>query len=125
MLAAYRAFPTSSSVTYPTTGIVYTDQYVIFTVGAGYLDIQAALNDTNIATGTALSPTVSFDSSSGNVYLSTDPSAVWNTRSMWGTQSVWGAFVLDATQSVWRNQSAWHLDAGIPIDLGQPEYMGL
>ena len=106
MLTGYKAFPSTSSVTDPTSGAVYTDQYDIFTIGAGYLDIQAALNDTNIATGTALSPTVSFDPSSGNVYLSTDPSAVWNSHAVWGTQSVWGPSVVDATHAVWGTSTA-------------------
>ena len=46
MRTAYKTFPTSSQATDPTTGIVYTSYYDIFTIGAGYLDIGAALADT-------------------------------------------------------------------------------
>ena len=49
MLTAYKSFPVYSSVTDPTTGIVYTDYYDVFTVGAGYLDIAAALSSTALA----------------------------------------------------------------------------
>ena len=56
MRTAYKTFPTSSPATDPTTGITYTSYYDVFTVGAGYLDIQAALADTSLATGLALSP---------------------------------------------------------------------
>ncbi|HET9697704.1 MAG TPA: S8 family peptidase [Terriglobales bacterium] len=43
MKTADKTFPSTSSYTDPTTGITYNDQYDIFTIGAGYLDIQAAL----------------------------------------------------------------------------------
>src|SRR5713226_6821081 len=39
MKTAYKVFPSSSSYTDPTTGITYTSQYDVFTVGAGYLDV--------------------------------------------------------------------------------------
>src|SRR5207302_534815 len=45
MKTAYKTFPTYSSYTDPSTGITYTDQYDIFTVGAGYLDTAAALGN--------------------------------------------------------------------------------
>jgi serine protease AprX len=60
MKTAYKTFPVSSSYTDPSTGITYTDYYDIFTIGAGYLDTFAALNNTDLApatSGSALSPT--------------------------------------------------------------------
>ena len=114
MLTAYKTFPATSSAVDPTTGQVYMDQYDVFTVGAGYLDVAAALADNNLATGTALSPTASFDPTTGDVYLSADSSAVWDSRSVWGNQTVWGvrsvwgnsAFVT-GSQSIWGNQAVW------------------
>jgi serine protease AprX len=124
MKNAYKAFPASSTVTDPTTGNVYVDYYDIFTVGAGYLDIQAALADTSVANGTALSPIATVDPTTGNVYIVTDPSSVWGTQSVWGVRSVWGnsAFVSGSnalwgsqsvwgTRSVWGNQSVWGTQA--------------
>ena len=55
MRTATKTFPVSSIAVDPTTGISYTSYYDIFTVGAGYLDVTAALADTTVATGTALS----------------------------------------------------------------------
>ncbi len=46
MKTAYKTFPPYSVATDPVTGITYTSQYDIFTVGAGYLDIAAALTNT-------------------------------------------------------------------------------
>jgi subtilisin family serine protease len=61
MQTAYKTFPSYSSTTDATTGITYTSQYDIFTIGAGYLDLQAALASTDVATGSALSPAVTYD----------------------------------------------------------------
>ena len=47
MKTAWKSLPAYSSTTDPTTGITYTDQYDVFTVGAGYVDLEAALNNTN------------------------------------------------------------------------------
>jgi len=43
MKTAYKSFPTSSVAVDPTTGQSYTSFYDLFTVGAGYLDVAAAL----------------------------------------------------------------------------------
>jgi serine protease AprX len=107
MLTAYKNFPSTSVTTDPVTGAIYVSQYDMFTVGAGYLDTQAALNDSNIATGTALSPTASYDSVSGDVYLSTDPSAVWNTTAVWDSRAVWGTTEIEATRAVWGTTAVW------------------
>src|SRR6266704_2993498 len=61
MKTASKTFPASSSVTDPTTGITYTDYYDIFTIGAGYLDIAAALSSNDLAGASAVSPTAVYD----------------------------------------------------------------
>src|SRR5712691_4838567 len=91
MKTAYKTFPKYSSVTDPTTGITYTDQYDVFTVGAGYVDLEAALINTDVAKGTAMSPVATYDAKSGNVYLSDNRTAVWNTSSTWANPVVWGS----------------------------------
>src|SRR5437879_7564504 len=48
MKTAYKAFPSTSSVTDPDSGVTYTEQYDIFTIGAGYVDVQAALTNTDV-----------------------------------------------------------------------------
>jgi serine protease AprX len=114
MKSAYKVFPRSSSVTDPTTGITYTSQYDIFTVGAGYLDLQAALSSLDLASssvGSAQSPAVALDSS-GNVYLVKSSSVVWGNSVLWGSSVVWGTSVIWGTnvsgQSVlWGSSVCW------------------
>jgi serine protease AprX len=91
MKTASKTFPSSSSVYDATSGITYTSQYDIFTVGAGYVDLAAALASTEVSSGTAASPTAVYDSNSGNVYLTSDSSAVWGTSQAWSGPAVWGS----------------------------------
>jgi serine protease AprX len=135
MMTAYKTFPTSSSVTDPTTGIVYTDYYDVFTVGAGYVDIAAALADTDVAVcsaanstaatasatsatvttasgapaaGCALSPTAVFNASTGTATLVPAPGSIWNTQTLWASQTIWGAAeVLDSSGTLWGSQTLW------------------
>jgi len=115
MLTAYKTFPTSSSVTDPTTGIVYTDYYDVFTVGAGYVDIAAALANTDVAVcsldpaaGCALSPTAVFNASTSTATLVPAPSSIWNMQTLWAAQTVWGAAeVLDSSGTLWGSQTLW------------------
>jgi serine protease AprX len=114
MKTAYKTFPAYSTATDPVTGVSYTSQYDIFTVGAGYLDIQAALANTDLApatAGSALSPVVARDSS-GNVYLVNGTSVIWGGSVVWGNSVVWGTSVLWGTnlngQSViWGGSVVW------------------
>jgi serine protease AprX len=59
MKTATKNFPSTSVAVDAVTGISYTSTYDLFTVGAGYLDVWAALNNTDVASGPALSPTAS------------------------------------------------------------------
>jgi serine protease AprX len=93
MKTATKSFPSLSIATDPTTGLLYTSQYDIFTVGAGYLDVWAALNNTEIANGTALSPTAQYDSSSGRVYVAFASNSVWGSNVAWRSNVVWGSNV--------------------------------
>ncbi len=114
MKSAYKTFPRTSTAKDPTTGKSYTSQYDIFTVGAGYLDIQAALSSTDLAPatiGSARSPAVARDRS-GNVYLVKGTSVLWGGSVMWGTSVVWGTSVLWGTsvagESVlWGSSAPW------------------
>jgi serine protease AprX len=100
MKTAYKTFPQTSSVYDPTSGNTYTDQYDVFTVGAGYLDLAAALASTDVANGTAMSPVAVYNSSTGMVSMSSDPSSVWGTSAKWSGPAVWGSSQFVATNSV-------------------------
>ena len=114
MKSAYKTFPRSSTAKDPTTGKSYTSQYDIFTVGAGYLDIQAALSSTDLAPltyGIAKSPAVARDRS-GNIYLVTGSSVLWGGSIMWETSVVWGTSVLWGTSTkgesvLWGSSAPW------------------
>jgi serine protease AprX len=115
MKTAYKTFPTSSTYVDPDTGISYVSQYDIFTVGAGYMDIMAALSSPDLApstVGVAKSPIAGYDATTGNVYLLSDSSVIWGNSVMWGNSVVWGNSViwgnLTTGQSViWGNSVVW------------------
>lgn len=115
MKSASKQFPVDSTVTDFTTGKTYTDFYDIFTIGAGYLDIQAALNDfdTVPATLDAASPVANYDATSGNVYLTpSDGSPLWDSSIVWGNSLVWGSAEFSGTtlsgQSIiWGDSVVW------------------
>lgn len=90
MKTATKTFPASSIATDPVTGISYVSHYDIFTIGAGYLDVWAALNNTELAPGAALSPTATYDPTSGDVYVNNSRTAVWDSSPSWGSDVVWG-----------------------------------
>jgi serine protease AprX len=90
MKTAWKSLPAYSSTTDPTTGITYTDQYDVFTVGAGYIDVEAALGNNDLAKGTAMSPVASYNANTNSVNLNPNSTAVWNTSSTWSYTTVWG-----------------------------------
>src|SRR5437879_12331379 len=81
MKTASKNFPAYSTVTDSTTGITYTDYYDIFTIGAGYLDIGAALSSNDLADASAVSPAAVFDPTTQSVYLVTGQGVVWGDSS--------------------------------------------
>jgi serine protease AprX len=121
METASKSFPAVSTVIDSGTGQIYTSYYDIFTVGAGYLDLQAALNQVNqVPAGlTAISPAAVYDSASGEVDLSFDPSSVFSDKAMWGAGSVssnkamwgasttWSASVLEGSKAMWGAGAIW------------------
>ncbi|HVZ17816.1 MAG TPA: S8 family serine peptidase, partial [Terriglobales bacterium] len=102
MKSASKTFPKSSSVYDPATGNTYVDYYDVFTVGAGYVDLAAALANGDLAKGSALSPTAVLNSS-GNVYLTRDTSSTWGTSSAWTPVAVYGPaeFTSGGTSVMW------------------------
>src|SRR4051794_34374217 len=115
METASKTFPLVSTVTDSNTGQSYTSYYDIFTVGAGYLDLKAALALVKqVPSGlTALSPTATYDPATGEVDLSFDPSSVFSDKAMWGASSVssdkamWGANSVSSNKAMWGAASMW------------------
>jgi serine protease AprX len=90
-------------------GNLYNNESDLFTYGAGYLDINAALGNTDLATGLALSPTAVINSNGSVTIANTSPdsnfagsSVVWGATSVvWGNSVVWGSNAISSTSVVW------------------------
>lgn len=130
MKMAFKTFPVSSTAVDPVSGQTFVSEYDIMTIGAGYLDVAAALANKDVATGTAMSPGTQYDSSSGNAFLIFDPSSTWNdtdvyagtahggTKGVWGTQVVWGVSVVNANNTLsGSNQEAWFTNSASGFDV--------
>jgi serine protease AprX len=108
MKTASKNFPSTSVATDPQTGISYTSTYDLFTIGAGYLDVWAALNNTDLAAAPAVSPTAIYDSATGNTLVAATPGSVWQDAVVWGTTIVWGTNVIvNGTAIVWGTGGVW------------------
>jgi len=115
MKTAYKNFPSSTTAFDATTGQSYTSYYDLFTVGAGYLDLAAALNSTDLApaaTASALSPSAVYNPATGTVTLVNGSSVVWGTSVVWGSSVVWGNSVVwgtnvNGSSVVWGTSVVW------------------
>ncbi len=95
-------------------GNIYNNEYDLFTYGAGYLDIDAALGNTDLASGVALSMTAVNNNGvvtvqntvpgSGSPFSGS--SVVWGATSVvWGNSVVWGSNAFSSTSVVWGSTS--------------------
>jgi serine protease AprX len=108
MKTAWKGFG-QFTYSFDSLGNQYNNEYDLFTYGAGYLDIDAALGNTDLATGLALSPTAVFNANNTVTIENTSPdsnftgtSVVWGvTSTLFADSVVWGSNVLSATSVVW------------------------
>jgi serine protease AprX len=109
MKTASKSFPVSSVAVDPVTGISYTSYYDIFTVGAGYLDVGAALVNNDLAAGSAMSPTVSYNAATKTATLNVSAnSVIWGTSLIWGDSVIWGTSVfVGGTSVIWGTGVSW------------------
>jgi serine protease AprX len=108
MRTAYKTFPQSTTIT--DSGVTYTIQYDVFTVGAGYLDLQAAFTEPywDRRDLSAKSPTAVYDAATNSVYFAKDSSELWGNSAMWGSSTVWGANAFVGSQSaMWGSSALW------------------
>jgi serine protease AprX len=84
---------------------VYMAQADIFTVGAGYLDVNAALQNTDLVTAPAVSPQVVFNpatsSSKSAVTLYRSLNIIWGDNIIWGENIVWGDNIIWGDALIW------------------------
>jgi serine protease AprX len=111
MKTATKTFPATSTNIDPLTGAALTVTYDLFTVGAGYLDIPAALNNTDLSGGPATSPRAVYDASDGSTSVLIEPGSVWDNAVIWGTAVVWGTnVVINGDAVVWGTAVIWGTD---------------
>jgi serine protease AprX len=118
MKTAYKALPSSTVAYVPHLSQSFTSTYDMFAVGAGLLNMQSAISNTNLAPatlGAALSPTAQV-SSTGSVSLTYGNSSVAASSVVWGsaagslfaTSVVWGNSQVSGTSVVWGSAVAWN-----------------
>jgi hypothetical protein len=107
MKTAYKSLPHYSTVT--DAGVTYTIQYDAFTVGAGYLDLQAATSLTDIPPTnlSAQSPIATYDAGCDCVYFVQNDSTLGGTNALWGSNALWGASNLDGFNALWGANALW------------------
>jgi serine protease AprX len=115
MQTTYGNFPTSTVVSVPGLNQTFTEYYDVFSVGSGLLNLQSALWDNNLApanVGAALSPSVVYGASSGNVSLVNGNSSVsahsvvWGASRAWAFSSIWGG--VSGSSVVWGASLPWN-----------------
>jgi serine protease AprX len=121
MKTASKQFPRVSVTTDPTVGQTFISQSDIFTVGAGYLDIGAALQNNDLANGLALSP-LAVRGANSAIYLADSAPAfaaatsgagaggrsLWGSGATWAGSAVWGSSVLVSGQTApWGGNAIW------------------
>ena len=114
MRTAWKGYPVrGNSWGRDVKGNNYLSQYDVFTIGSGYFDLQAALNDTTAVNGGAASPTVVFNPLTKTATLTNGLSVVWGQSMVWGQSGVfansvvWGQLEVDASSMVWGNSVVW------------------
>ena len=92
----------------------FNSQSDIFTVGAGYLNIFAALVSHDMAMLPALSPTVVLNRVTGKVQMVRNFSICWGDSMVWGDSAVFGNTVFSSTaltaadeSIVWGDSMVW------------------
>jgi serine protease AprX len=112
MKTAWKGYPTSSWA-HDLLGFGYFSHYDIFTVGAGYLDVDAALHNVDVADRSAASPTAVFDPQTYLARLCHSSSSgggggdvLWDESTVWATSVVWETAVT-ADSVIWDDAGVW------------------
>jgi serine protease AprX len=113
MKTAWKSFPPEVTAVDPLTGAEYRSRHDAFTVGAGALDIHAALNSADMAVGTAASPIAFYDSTTDSVRLRFPYQPAWGGNTVWtagaigGPSVVWGNNVVAGSNALWGSNVVW------------------
>jgi serine protease AprX len=117
MKTAQKALPLYSTAYDRWTQKGFSLQSDVFAVGAGYLDIQAAISNHDLTSLPALSATASYNSSTHMVTISRSFLTSWGASVVWGDSLVYGVNVFKGTDLngfsvVWGDTVIWGMDDG-------------
>jgi serine protease AprX len=87
-------------------GRKFSNQYDVFTYGAGLLNVAAALNNNDVAKGVAISPRAIYDATTKRVYLD----STWTAKGqsvLWGNSVLWGDSVIWSNSVLWGDSVIW------------------
>src|SRR5579864_8993554 len=102
MKTATKIFPLYSSSFDEINHLSFNMQSDIFTVGAGYLDINAALNSTDLVSLPALSPVATYNSLTHHVSVVLNYAITWGDAITWGEAITWGdALFVNGSAIIW------------------------
>jgi serine protease AprX len=114
MKSATKALNLYSTAFSVLTSQTFNDQADIFTVGAGYLNIFAALLSHDLATMPAVSPTVMRNPVTGKIVMLRNYSICWGDSMVWGDAAIFGNTVFSMTavtaaeeSIVWGDSMVW------------------
>jgi serine protease AprX len=117
MKTAQKSLPLFSTAFDSITHSSFSLQSDVFEVGAGYLDVQAAVYNNDLTILPALSATAVYNSSTHKVTIVRNFLTSWGTSVVWGDILVYGLDVLNGTDSdgfsvVWGDTVIWGMDDG-------------
>jgi serine protease AprX len=106
MKTAWKGYPVNSWG-YDVWGYGYLSQYDVFTIGAGYLDVYAALKSTDVVNGGAPSPSVYRNTSTGTYGFTNSQSVTWGTSITWGSSIIWGNSIVWGSNTLVSDSIIW------------------
>jgi serine protease AprX len=106
MKTAWKGYPTASWG-YDSWGYGYLSQYDVFTIGAGYLDIYAALKNTDVVNGGAPSPVAYRNTATGKYGFSSSQSITWGNSITWGSSIIWGNSIVWGGNCILSDSIIW------------------
>ena len=117
MKSAYKMGLTSTSAYVPHLLQSFLSFYDMLATGSGLMNVQNAINNTDLApatVGSALSPSLSYNANNHTVSLVegnsivAPTSVVWGSSVVWGTSVVWGSSLVSGTSVVWGSSLPWN-----------------
>jgi serine protease AprX len=116
MKTAQKALPSYGTAYDAFTRAAFSLQFDIFAVGSGYLDIGAAIYNTDLTTLPALSPVAVYNSTTHMVTIQRNLTSSWGSATAWSDSSLYGINLLNGSSNgfsaLWGTNAIWGMDDG-------------